>query len=217
MDELLNQTSEMRSDFENVMTSKIKTFQKVADSFNEFLPEVKAKKIDENEKRILNETSALLDNYQTKIKEKESEVLKRLTDIVSPKRSSGIASEIAAGESQFQSALNLINTKNKALIKAELEKSLPNRNRDDFNFAIWEILKYSDLGKDFHNEVIEMFIDYTGVQDYALINKALEEIKEIKTQISYHRAAIRSGKLNNNYQVNRSIKNNLKLKSKAER
>ncbi|HMN16292.1 MAG TPA: hypothetical protein PKD03_01635 [Ignavibacteriaceae bacterium] len=215
MNELLEQTSEMRTDFENVMSAKIKNFLKVADSFDEFLPEVKTKKIEENEKRILNETSSLLDNYQTKIREKESEVLKRLTDIVSPKRSSGIASEMTAGESQFQSALNLINTKNKALIKAELEKSLPNRNRDDFNFAIWEVLKYSDLGKDFHDEVIQMFSNYTGVQDYALVNEALDEIKEIKTQISYHRSAIRSGKLNNNYQVNRSIKNNLKIKKQS--
>lgn len=207
MENLLNESEQLLKSFETGINSKVNAFKGLPDAFKDFLPEARVQKIKENEKRILNETAHYLKATEEKIKPRFTEVEEKISRLIYPKRSSSISAEQQAGESQFQSALSLINSKNENLIKSELKKSLSNDSRNDFSFSAFEILRNSNDFKDsFKDEIGTMFNSHPLAKDYTLSEKIKQNLNEISNQISYYKHSIQNGKLNSNYSVNKNIR-----------
>ncbi len=207
MENLLLETSDLLRQFEIGIKNKVNAYKGLPEAFKEFLPEARSKKIEENEKRILNETAKYLQSTEEKIKPHLSEIEEKISRLIYPKRSSGISTEQQAGETQFQSALALVNSKNEALIKSELKKSLANVNRNDFSFSAFEILRNSDDFKPaFKDEIGSLFNSHTLAKDYTLSEKIKHNLTEIQSQVNYYKRAVNSGKLDSNYSVNKNIR-----------
>lgn len=207
MENLLNESETLLNSFEAGIRFKVNAFRGLPQAFAEFLPEARAKKIAENEKRILAETSQYLQSTEEKIKPHLTGIEEKISRLIYPKRSSGISTEQQAGESQFSSALSLINTKNEALIKSELKKSLANDNRTDFSFSAFEILRNSeDFKPAFKDEIGNMFNSHPLAKDYTLSEKIKANLNEIQSQVNYYKRAVSSGKLDANYSVNKNIR-----------
>ena len=207
MENLLAESETLLKSFETGIKNKINAFKGLPEAFKDFLPEARSKKIAENEKRILAETSQYLQSTEEKIKPYLTGIEEKISRLTYPKRSSGISTEQQAGETQFQSALSLINSKNENLIKSELKKSLANSNRTDFSFSAFEIIRNSDDFKtSFKDEIGIMFNSHTLAKDYTLSEKIKHNLTEIQSQVNYYRRAVNSGKLDSNYQVNKNLR-----------
>lgn len=207
MEKLIEETEQFLNQFEAGIKNKVNAFKGLSQAFAEFLPQARETKIKENEKRILTETSQYLQFTEDKLKPYFNEIEEKTSRLIYPKRSSGISTEQQAGETQFQSALSLINSKNENLIKSELKKSLSNPNRNDFSFSAFEILRNSDDFKPaFKDEIGTMFNSHPLAKDYTLSEKIKQNLGEIQSQVNYYKRAISSGKLDSNYSVNKNIR-----------
>lgn len=207
METLLQETDDLLQNFEAGIHNKVNAFKGLPEAFKEFLPEVRTNKIKENEQRILKETYQFLQLAEEKIKPHLTDIENKISNLIYPKRSSGISAEQQAGESQFQSALSLINSKNEGLIKSEIKKSLSNPNRNDFSFSAFEILRNSNDFKDsFKDEIGTMFNEHPLAKDYTLAEKVKQNLNEIQSQIGYYKRAVSSGKLDSNYSINKNIR-----------
>lgn len=207
MENLLSDSEQVLNQFETTIKNKVNAFRGLPQAFAEFLPEARTQKIKENEKRILNETSNYLKSIEPKLNSYFNEIEEKTSRLIYPKRSSGISTEQTAGESQFQSALSLVNSKNENLIKSELKKSLANPNRTDFSFSAFEILRNSqDFKESFKDEIGTMFNSHPLTKDYTLSEKIKHNLNEINSQVNYYKRAVSSGKLDSNYSVNRNIR-----------
>lgn len=207
METLLQESEQILNQFQTGIKNKVNAFKGLPEAFKDFLPEARTQKIRENEKRILAETSNYLQATEQKIVPRMAEIEEKISRVIYPKRSSSISGEQTAGESQFQSALSLINSKNENLIKSELKKSLSNDNRNDFSFSAFEILRNSNDFKDsFKDEIGTMFNSHPLAKDYTLSEKIKQNLNEIQSQVNYYKRAVNSGKLDSNYQVNKNIR-----------
>lgn len=207
MENLLSDSEQVLNQFETTIKNKVNAFKGLPQAFEDFLPEARTQKIKENEKRILNETSNYLKSIEPKLNSYFNEIEEKTSRLIYPKRSSGISTEQTAGESQFQSALSLVNSKNENLIKSELKKSLANPNRTDFSFSAFEILRNSqDFKESFKDEIGTMFNSHPLTKDYTLSEKIKHNLNEINSQVNYYKRAVSSGKLDSNYSVNRNIR-----------
>lgn len=207
MEKLEQETADFLEQFEKGIKYKVNAFKGLPEAFKEYLPEARAKAIKENEKRLLTETSNYLQSVEPKLNSYLNEIEEKILRLIYPKRSSSISAEQQAGESQFQSALNLINTKNENLIRSELKKSLSNSNRNDFSFSAFEILRNSnDFKPEFKDEIGTMFNSHSLAKDYTLSEKVKQNLNEVKSQVNYYKRAVSSGKLDSNYSINKGIK-----------
>lgn len=207
MENLLNESKTLLNSFETGIRFKVDAYKGLGEAFKDFTPEAKNKKIAENQKRILAETSNYLQSIEPKLNSYFDEVEKQISSLIYPKRSSGISTEQQAGEQQFMSGLSLVNTKNEALIKSELKKSLPNSNRTDFSYSAFEILRNSDDFKPtFKDEIGTMFNNHPLAKEYTLSEKIKKNLNEVQSQVNYYKRAVSSGKLDSNYSVNRNIR-----------
>ncbi len=207
MENLLNESEQLLKSFETGIRFKVDAYKGLPEAFRDFTPEAKNKKIAENQKRILSETSNYLQSIEPKLNSYYNEIEEKTSRLIYPKRSSGISTEQQAGETQFQSALSLINSKNEALIKSELKKSLSNNNRTDFSFSAFEIIRNSDDFKPaFKDEIGTIFNSHPLAKDYTLSEKIKHNLNEVQNQIGYYRRAVNSGRLDSNYSVNRNIR-----------
>lgn len=207
MENLLQDTNQMINHFETTIKNKVDSFKGLADSFRDLLPQAKEKKIKEHSEIILSDTSKFLDSTQLKLNSYQSEVEGKTAKLIYPLRSSSITSNQTAGESQFQSAFNLVNGKNEKFIKSELKKSLSNSYRNDFSFSAFEIIRNSeDFKPTFKDEIGNMFNSHMLAKDYTLSEKVKANLNEIQNEIGYYKRAVSNGKLDANYSINKNIR-----------
>lgn len=208
MNELLNEAEGINLTIDKIISQGARQYESIANDYNDYKEDRKRELINKSRsdlaKRIKNQLESL--SNQT-----EDLADKNLLDVeksVHSMRSSALRKdERNIAESQFRSALSLLNTKNEVVILNELKKSSLNSERNEFSFTILENIGNYGLSDKAIDQAIQIMKKNDMINFYLDFLRTQKEIEAIQDKISYHTKYLDAGTVNTNYRFNKELRN----------
>lgn len=206
METLLNDALTLNDALADRIQRDSKSFEDMPKQFEDYKAESARTLVRDARVRLLENTKRYLTEVEERISKIESQNNDKFLRAIHYGRITSVASERAAAESQVQTALLLVNTKNKNLILGEVERAAANPNRSEFLFSMLEILPTFDFSNEFLDKVIDAAKKNPKIEEFALSLKISDVIKNVRERLAYERSNLTSGTLNNNYTFNKQIR-----------
>lgn len=206
MESLLNDALRLNDELADRIQRAAKEYEDYPDKFADRLPDSKLTLTKEARARLVKSTENYLKELEDKILKIENRNNDEFIKAIHPGRISSVATERTAAESSLQTALLLVNTKNKNLILNEVEKAAAHPNRSEFLFSMLEILPTFDFSVEYLDKVIDAAKKNPKIEQYYLSLKISDTIKQIRERINYEKRNLTGGIISNNYSLNKQIR-----------
>lgn len=206
MENLLNDALRLNDELADRIQKAAKEYEGYPGIFADRLPDSKLTLTKEARARLVKSTEDYLKSIEDKILEIENRNNDEFMRAIHPGRISSVATERTAAESSLQTALLLINTKNKNLIFNEVEKAAANPNRSEFLFSMLEILPTFDFSAEYLDKVIDAAKKNPKIEQYYLSLKISDTVKQIRERVNYEKRNLTGGIISNNYSLNKQIR-----------
>lgn len=207
METLLNEATNINEKIDRIISQGLQQYERIAIDYQDYKDEKREKLISDSRMDLTKRIKNQLEHLASETENLEDESLIQMQKTIYPKRSSKMDGESKLiGESEFRSALSLLNTRNENLILNELKKASMNFARNEFSFFILENINNFDLSDETINAAIEIMKKNDKIEFYLNYLKTKKEIEAIRDKINYHKRYLEIGTINKNYSLNRQIR-----------